>query len=78
MLIALRLTLIFSPGWSVCLDAAAWVSSSPLDLSQYRPDFVVFSFYKLFGYPTGLGALLVRNGECIFEILLITFPRQCS
>jgi selenocysteine lyase/cysteine desulfurase len=24
-------------------------------------DFVVMSFYKLFGYPTGLGALVCRN-----------------
>ena len=26
-----------------------------------RPDFVCVSFYKLFGYPTGLGALLARR-----------------
>jgi hypothetical protein len=26
-----------------------------------QPDFVVFSFYKMLGYPTGLGALLVRR-----------------
>jgi selenocysteine lyase/cysteine desulfurase len=26
-----------------------------------QPDFVVFSFYKMFGYPTGLGALLIRR-----------------
>uniref|UniRef100_A0A1I7ZWA5 MOSC domain-containing protein n=1 Tax=Steinernema glaseri TaxID=37863 RepID=A0A1I7ZWA5_9BILA len=45
----------------VCLDAAALVSCSPLDLSTVRPDFVVLSFYKMFGYPTGLGALLVRK-----------------
>ena len=25
------------------------------------PDFVVMSFYKMFGYPTGGGCLLVRN-----------------
>lgn len=50
--------------WFVCLDAAAFVSTSYLDLSKYQPDFVVLSFYKLFGYPTGLGALLVsRRGE---------------
>lgn len=28
---------------------------------QVQPDFVPLSFYKLFGYPTGLGALLVRK-----------------
>lgn len=48
----------------VCLDAAAFVSTNPLDLSKYRPDFVCVSFYKMFGYPTGLGALIVsRRGE---------------
>ena len=27
---------------------------------QVHPDFLVCAFYKMFGYPTGLGALLVR------------------
>ena len=26
-----------------------------------HPDFVTLSFYKMFGFPTGVGALLVRN-----------------
>ena len=47
--------------WKVVLDAASYVSSSPLDLSRYTPDFVVISFYKIFGFPTGLGALVVRR-----------------
>lgn len=48
----------------VYLDAAAFVSTNPLDLSKWRPDFVCLSFYKMFGYPTGLGALIVsRRGE---------------
>ena len=44
------------------LDAAALVSTSPLDLSDAfkAPDFTVLSFYKIFGFPD-LGALLVRN-----------------
>ncbi|XP_065089152.1 molybdenum cofactor sulfurase 3-like [Ochlerotatus camptorhynchus] len=45
----------------VCLDAASFVSTSFLDLSKYQPDFVFLSFYKVFGYPTGLGALLVHR-----------------
>jgi molybdenum cofactor sulfurtransferase len=49
------------PNWHVLLDAAAFVSTSPLDLSLYSADFVTISFYKIFGFPTGLGALLVRN-----------------
>jgi selenocysteine lyase/cysteine desulfurase len=48
-------------GWDVLLDAAAFVPTSPLDLSAVRPDFVTISFYKMFGYPTGVGALIVRN-----------------
>ncbi|XP_058828301.1 molybdenum cofactor sulfurase 1-like [Topomyia yanbarensis] len=47
----------------VCLDAASYVSTNFLDLNRYRPDFVCLSFYKIFGYPTGLGALLIRNGS---------------
>ncbi len=47
-------------GWDVLLDAAAFVPTSRLDLSRWHPDFVVMSFYKMFGYPTGIGALLAR------------------
>jgi selenocysteine lyase/cysteine desulfurase len=48
-------------GWDVLLDCAAFVPTSRLDLSSVRPDFVAISFYKMFGYPTGLGALLARR-----------------
>lgn len=48
-------------GWDVLLDAAAFVPTSPLDLSQVHPDFVPISFYKIFGYPTGVGALIARK-----------------
>jgi len=48
-------------GWDVLLDAAAYVSTNRLSLRQTRPDFVSISFYKMFGYPTGVGCLLVRN-----------------
>jgi molybdenum cofactor sulfurtransferase len=50
-----------SKGWSVLLDAAAFVPTNRLDLTAVRPDFVSVSFYKMFGYPTGVGALLVRR-----------------
>jgi selenocysteine lyase/cysteine desulfurase len=50
-----------SKGWSVLLDAAAFVPTSPLDLTAVQPDFVTLSFYKMFGHPTGVGALLVRR-----------------
>ncbi|XP_031221010.1 molybdenum cofactor sulfurase [Mastomys coucha] len=51
-----------APGkWFVLLDAASYVSTSPLDLTAHRADFVPISFYKIFGLPTGLGALLVSK-----------------
>jgi selenocysteine lyase/cysteine desulfurase len=48
-------------GYDVLLDAAAFLPSKALSLSQVSPDFVALSFYKLFGYPTGLGALVVKR-----------------
>jgi len=48
-------------GWDVLLDAAAFVSTNRLDLTALRPEFVCVSFYKMFGYPTGVGCLLVRT-----------------
>jgi selenocysteine lyase/cysteine desulfurase len=47
--------------WDVLLDAAAFVPTNKLDLSAVKPDFVPISFYKMFGYPTGLGALIARR-----------------
>ena len=48
-------------GWDVLLDAAAYVPTNHLDLGRWRPDFCVMSFYKIFGYPTGIGCLLARK-----------------
>jgi molybdenum cofactor sulfurtransferase len=48
-------------GWDVILDSAAFAPTSRLDLSAIKPDFVPISFYKMFGYPTGIGALLARR-----------------
>jgi selenocysteine lyase/cysteine desulfurase len=48
-------------GWDVLLDAAAFAPTSQLDLGALHPDFVPISFYKIFGYPTGLGALIARR-----------------
>lgn len=52
-----------SLGWDVLLDAAAFVPTSSLDLQKVKPDFVSVSFYKIFGYPTGLGCLLVKKSK---------------
>ncbi len=48
-------------GWDVLLDTAAFVPTNPLDLARWKPDYVSLSFYKMFGYPTGVGALLARK-----------------
>jgi selenocysteine lyase/cysteine desulfurase len=48
-------------GYDVLLDAAAYVPSHSLDLSRVRPDFVPVSWYKVFGYPTGVGCLIARR-----------------
>ncbi|XP_054814716.1 molybdenum cofactor sulfurase isoform X2 [Prosopis cineraria] len=40
--------------WKVLIDAAKGCSTKPPDLSKYPADF-------MFGYPTGLGALIVRS-----------------
>lgn len=49
--------------WDVLLDASAFVPSSKLDLSAVKPDFVCLSFYKIFGYPAGIGCLLIKNSK---------------
>ncbi len=51
-------------GWRVLLDAAAFAPTNRLDLGAVQPDFVAVSFYKMFGYPTGIGALLIRRSTC--------------
>jgi selenocysteine lyase/cysteine desulfurase len=54
-------------GYHVLLDAAAFLPTSTLDLSEFKPDFVLVSWYKLFGYPTGVGCLIARRDtlECL-------------
>ena len=48
-------------GYHVLLDAAAYAPTRALSLAQVPADFVAISFYKMFGYPSGVGALLVRR-----------------
>jgi selenocysteine lyase/cysteine desulfurase len=54
-------------GYHVLLDAAAFLSTATLDLSKVKPDFMLVSWYKLFGYPTGVGCLIARRDtlECL-------------
>jgi selenocysteine lyase/cysteine desulfurase len=48
-------------GFDVLLDIAAYIPSRALSLRRCPADFAALSFYKLFGYPTGLGALVARR-----------------
>jgi selenocysteine lyase/cysteine desulfurase len=48
-------------GYRVLLDAAGLVGTAPLSLADIPADFVALSFYKMFGYPTGVGALVARR-----------------
>jgi len=48
-------------GFDVLLDAAAYLPTNPLRLDVVTPDFVAISWYKVFGYPTGVGCLVARQ-----------------
>lgn len=50
-----------SLGYQVLVDAAAFVPTNPLSLRSVPADFVALSFYKVFGFPTGVGALVARR-----------------
>ncbi len=52
-------------GWIVLLDAAAYAPTNRLDLGRHKPDFVDISFYKMFGYPTGVGCLIARRDALV-------------
>ncbi|OWM72526.1 uncharacterized protein LOC116210796 [Punica granatum] len=50
--------------WHVLLDAGALgpKDMDSLGLSLFRPDFIVTSFYRVFGYdPSGFGCLLIKK-----------------
>ncbi len=48
-------------GYHVLVDAASYAAANRLSLAEVPADFVAVSFYKLFGYPTGVGALVARH-----------------
>lgn len=50
--------------WHVLLDAGSLgpKDMDSLGLSLFRPDFIITSFYRVFGYdPTGFGCLLIKK-----------------
>ena len=54
-------------GWDVLVDAAAFAPTNRFDVARVRPDFAAVSFYKIMGFPTGIGCLLMRRDR--FEVL---------
>jgi selenocysteine lyase/cysteine desulfurase len=50
-----------SLGYHTVVDAAALAPTSIVNLGEYPLDAMVVSFYKMFGYPTGVGALVVKK-----------------
>jgi molybdenum cofactor sulfurtransferase len=55
-------------GWDVLVDAAAFAPTNRFDAARIRPDFASFSFYKIHGFPTGIGCLLARRERlCALE-----------
>ena len=51
-----------SLGYHTLLDAAALAPSSTISLCDYPElDAMAVSFYKMFGFPTGVGALIVKE-----------------
>src|SRR5271170_7182653 len=51
-----------SASFSTVIDAAALASSTRISLQQIpAADAMVVSFYKMFGYPTGVGALIAKK-----------------
>ncbi|KAL4068743.1 PLP-dependent transferase [Scleroderma yunnanense] len=56
-----------SMGYHTLLDAAALAPTSTISLADTPVDAMAVSFYKMFGYPTGIGALIVR--ESFLELL---------
>jgi len=54
-------------GMRVLVDAAAYLPTATMSLRMHPADFVVLSFYKIFGLPTGVGALVARR-EALDEL----------
>jgi selenocysteine lyase/cysteine desulfurase len=48
-------------GFDVLLDAASYLPAHALSLRRHPAAFLALSFYKMFGYPTGVGALVARR-----------------
>jgi molybdenum cofactor sulfurtransferase len=50
-----------SMGYHTLLDAAALAPTSLISLTDTPVDAMAISFYKMFGFPTGVGALIAKK-----------------
>ncbi|KAJ3575284.1 hypothetical protein NP233_g1212 [Leucocoprinus birnbaumii] len=50
-----------SLGYHTVMDAAALGPTSQFSLASLKVDAIAVSFYKMFGFPTGVGALIVKK-----------------
>lgn len=50
-----------SQGYCTLLDAAALAPTSVISLADTPVDAMAVSFYKMFGFPTGVGALIAKE-----------------
>ena len=48
-------------GYHTLLDAAALAPSSKISLRDTPADAIAVSFYKMFGFPTGVGGLIAKK-----------------
>ncbi|XP_038874302.1 molybdenum cofactor sulfurase-like [Benincasa hispida] len=63
--------------WDVCLDTCALgpKDMETLGLSLFKPEFLISSFYKVFGEnPSGFGCLFIKKSNVSFMESLITSP----
>ena len=49
--------------WYTMLDIAKAACTQKINLRELDPDFACVSFYKIFGRPTGIGALFVKRSS---------------
>ncbi|KAF5364510.1 hypothetical protein D9757_011974 [Collybiopsis confluens] len=56
------ITLARNLGYDTLLDAAALAPTTTISLARMPVDALAVSFYKMFGFPTGVGALVIRKG----------------
>lgn len=55
-------------GYSVLVDAAAFAPTNRISLRATPVDYLALSMYKVFGFPTGVGALVARR-ESLLRLL---------